>query len=123
MSWLMIGIGGAAGAIARHGLNTVVHRWWPSATFPWGIFVVNVTGCAAIGLVAGMIAAGRLHVEPETRLLLVVGVLGGFTTFSSFGLDTLMLIRAGHTGLALANVGGQVGLSLLAVAVGFRLGT
>lgn len=121
MTWLYIGVGGALGAMARHGLNTAVHRWLLSTSFPAGIFLINVLGSFAIGLVAGLTVSSRVAVTPEARLFLVVGVLGGFTTFSSFSLDTLTLIRGGHPGLALVNVAGQVVLSLLAVAAGYRM--
>jgi CrcB protein len=108
--------------MARHGLNSLVHRRLLSTVFPHGIFVVNILGSALIGVIAGIIASERLHVSPEWRTFIVVGILGGFTTFSSFSLDTLTLFRSGHIGLGLWNVVGQVGLSLLATAIGFRLG-
>ena len=107
--------------MARHGLNHVIHQRALSSTFPLGIFIVNVSGSVVIGALAGALAAGRLHLGLEARTFLVVGLLGGFTTFSSFSLDTLALVRDGHHAQALANVGGQVGLSLLGVWAGFRL--
>lgn len=99
----------------------VIHQRNLSATFPIGIFVVNVIGSAVIGALAGLIASGRTPISHETRTFLVVGVLGGFTTFSSFSLDTMALIREGHLEQAIWNVMGQVGLSLIAVWVGYRL--
>jgi CrcB protein len=122
MNWLIVGMGGALGAMARHALTAVVLRVTPSGAFPLGIFLVNVIGSAAIGLLAGVIAGGRMHVSPEWRLFLIVGVLGGFTTFSSFSLDTLTLVKGGHLGLAVWNVVGQVTVSLLAVLLGYRAG-
>ncbi|MCC7008450.1 MAG: fluoride efflux transporter CrcB [Acidobacteria bacterium] len=122
MTWLLIGIGGGLGAMARHALNGAVHRLAPGSIFPTGIFVVNVLGSAAIGLLAGLLAGARIDLRPDTRTFLIVGVLGGFTTFSSFSLDTFTLLRSGHLGLALWNIAGQVGLSLVALAVGFRIG-
>jgi CrcB protein len=119
MSWLLIGIGGALGSIARHGLNRWTQSHWLT-TFPIGIFVVNVLGSIAIGVVAGAAASGRWNVSMEARMFLMVGVLGGFTTFSSFSLDTLMLIRTGQHGGALLNVVGQVVLSLLGIAAGYQ---
>jgi CrcB protein len=109
--------------MARHGLNHVVHRMAGTPGFPVGIFLVNVIGSGLIGLLAGFIAGGRVHVSVEWRTFLVVGVLGGFTTFSSFSLDTLALVRGGHAGQAAWNVIGQVVLSLLAVMLGYRAGT
>jgi CrcB protein len=119
--WLAVGAGGALGAMARHALNHVIHQRTLASTFPAGIFVINVTGSVLIGAVAGALAAGRLSLGIEARTFLIVGVLGGFTTFSSFSLDTLALLKDGHSGQALWNVAGQVGLSLLGVWAGFRL--
>lgn len=115
-----MGLGGALGAMARHGLVTLASRWPISGGFPVGIFVANVAGSLAIGALAGAMASLRLPASAETRAFLIVGVLGGFTTFSSFSLDTLHLVRTGHVGLALLNVVGQVGLSLAAAALGYR---
>src|SRR5262245_33220439 len=122
MTWVLVGVGGGIGAMLRHGLNGVIHKWALGATFPHGIFVINVLGSAVIGVIAGLVASSRVHVSPEARTFLLVGVLGGFTTFSSFSLDTLTLFRGGLWLQALWNVVGQVTLSLLAVAGGYRVG-
>jgi CrcB protein len=121
MTWLLVGLGGALGSIARHGLNHIVHQRQLSSTFPLGIFVINVAGSAIIGLIAGLIASGRVSMSFEARTFLIVGLLGGFTTFSSFSLDTLALVRDGHLASAIWNVAGQVGLSLMAVWAGFKI--
>jgi CrcB protein len=121
MTWLLVGLGGALGSIARHGLNHVIHQRDLSSTFPIGIFAINVLGSAVIGVIAGLIASGRWSATYEARVFLLVGLLGGFTTFSSFSLDTLALIRDGHSGQAVLNIVGQVGLSLVGVWAGFRL--
>jgi CrcB protein len=118
--WLAIGAGGALGAMTRHAINDAVQRSL-AATFPAGIFIINVAGSFAIGLLAGAIAGNRVHVSQPTRAFLIAGFLGGFTTFSSFSLDTLALARDGHPGQAMLNVAGQVGLSLAGVWAGFRL--
>jgi CrcB protein len=107
--------------MARHALNHLVHQRSLSSTFPAGIFLVNVLGSVLIGLLAGALAAGRVHLSYQARTFLVVGVLGGFTTFSSFSLDTLALVREGHHAQAAWNVIGQVALSLAGVWAGFRL--
>jgi len=120
MIWLAIGSGGALGAVARHALNLYVQQRI-SSTFPAGIFIINVTGSFVIGLLAGALAANRLQLSHQARAFLIIGFLGGFTTFSSFSLDTLALARDGHPGQAILNVAGQVGLSLLGVWIGFRL--
>ena len=121
-TWILVGAGGALGAMARHGLNHIVHQRYLASVFPLGIFLINVLGSIAIGLVAGLMASGRLHWAYPARTFVVVGILGGFTTFSSFSLDTLALARDGHVAMALWNVAGQVGLSLVGVWAGFRLG-
>jgi CrcB protein len=119
--WLAIGAGGALGAMARHGLNHAIQQRALTATFPYGIFLINVAGSFAIGLLAGLLAGGRLQMSHAARTFVIAGFLGGFTTFSSFSLDTLALVRDGHHGQALLNAVGQVVLSLLAVWAGFRL--
>ena len=122
-TWLAVGVGGALGAMGRHALNAWVLRLNLVPGFPAGIFLVNVAGSAAIGLLAGLLASGRLQVSADARTFLIVGLLGGFTTFSSFSLDTLALIRTGQPALAALNVLGQVGLSQAAAGIGYRLGS
>ena len=121
MTWLLVGVGGALGAITRHALNHVIHQRMLSTTFPLGIFVINVSGSLLIGALAGAVTSGRMQMSHDSRTFLIVGVLGGFTTFSSFSLDTLALVRTGHPGQALFNVVGQVTLSLFAAWAGFKL--
>ena len=121
MTWLAIAAGGALGAMARHGLNHVIHARWLSSRFPVGIVVVNLIGCFVIGVLAGLIASERLGMRAHWREFVFVGVLGGFTTFSTFGLDTFVLARSDST-MAIVNIALQVGGGLLAVWVGYRLG-
>jgi CrcB protein len=121
MTWILVGLGGALGSMARHGLNHLIHQRQLSSTFPLGIFAINITGSVLIGIVAGLVVSSRLTLSSEARTFLIVGLLGGFTTFSSFSFDTLALFRDGHTGQAVWNVVGQVGLSLLGVWAGFKL--
>lgn len=123
MIWIAVAAGGALGATARHALSHVVHQRSLASTFPASIFIINVAGSFAIGLFAGLVASNRIEVSHQTRAFVMAGVLGGFTTFSSFSLDTLTLVRAGHHGQALWNVIGQVGLSLIGVWLGFALAT
>jgi CrcB protein len=122
MTWLLVGLGGALGTIARHAVSRAIQLRHPTGTFPLAIFLINVAGSLVIGLVSGVIVSGRWHASLEARTFLIVGVLGGFTTFSSFSFDTLALVRGGHHGLAFANVAGQVILSLIGVWLGFRFG-
>ncbi len=119
MLWLAIALGGGLGAVARHLLNDLVQRRASGAPFSYGIFLVNVTGCLAIGLFAGALAGGRIEASPTVRSFVVVGLLGGYTTFSSFALDSLVLMQAGQSRAALVNVLGQAALGILAVWAGF----
>jgi CrcB protein len=119
--WFLVFVGGGLGSAARHGVNRLIHQRTLAATFPFGIFAINVIGSTLIGVVGGLLTSSRLHLSYEARTFLIVGFFGGFTTFSSFTLDTLALIRDGHTAQAIANVVGQVGLGLIMVAVGYRV--
>jgi CrcB protein len=115
-------IGGALGSLARHGVNHVVHGRWLTTRFPVGTVAVNLSGCFIIGLLAGLVAAGRLDLRAPTREFVFVGLLGGFTTFSSFGLDTLLLTRGGSAGQAALNIALQVIGGLVAVWLGYQCG-
>jgi fluoride exporter len=121
LQWLAIGLGGALGTMARHGVNVLVARRYGQVT-PYATLAVNLTGCAIIGILAGLLAGGHFAVGPVVRSFLFVGVLGGFTTFSSFGLDTFTLARTGRLGLACWNIAVQVGIGVGAVAGGYVLG-
>ena len=118
MHWLAVGIGGALGSIARHAVNVTVNRLL-GGPVPYATAIVNIVGCFVIGLLAGLIASTSLRVGDTTRAFVFVGVLGGFTTFSSFGLDTLVLVRGGAVGTAVANVAIQVGVGLASVFAGY----
>lgn len=122
MLWLAIACGGAIGAAARHALNVALHTG-TAARFPWSTFVANAVGCLVIGLVAGLFASARLHWNETARAFVLVGLLGGFTTFSTFGLDTLTLARTGQGATAVFNVLGQVAVGLSAVWLGYAAGT
>jgi fluoride exporter len=121
MIWLAVGAGGAFGSMARHGVNIffahVLERAVPHATA-----AVNITGSLVIGLLSGAIASGRLHLSTEMRTFIFVGILGGFTTFSSFMLDTFTLGHGSEHALASSNVAIQTAGGLLAVWAGYRLG-
>jgi CrcB protein len=112
----LIGIGGFVGAVSRYSLGGLVHRWYTGA-FPWGTMSVNIFGCVILGCLATL-SEDYGFFRPETRLLLFVGVLGGFTTFSTFGLETFSLLREGNISWALLNIGGNVVLGLGGVWLG-----
>ena len=121
MVWIAIAVGGAVGSMARHGVNVLVHGRWPMMRFPLATFVVNVAGCLVIGVLAGLIMSGRITPRLYWREFVFVGVLGGFTTFSTFGLDAVTLARTQSMTPAVWNVLGQVVLGLLAVQAGIFL--
>ena len=111
---VLVGVGSFLGGILRYGLSTWVHRVLDNPWFPYGTLTVNVLGCLVIGFLAGL-AETRIALTSETRLFLFVGILGGFTTFSSFALETFSLARDTQNIAALINVGLQLILGLLAV--------
>jgi CrcB protein len=117
---LAIAAGGGTGALLRHFANQLIQARF-GADFPLGIFLVNVAGCLAIGIIAGLVASTRIQIGEVGRAFILVGVLGGFTTFSSFGLDTFTLARGGHVGAAAFNAIGQLGFGLAAVWAGYAL--
>ena len=117
-TFLMVGLGGAVGSMARHGVNVLVNRTIGS-TIPHATAIVNIVGCAIVGILAGLVSTQQLPMTPDRRALIVVGVMGGFTTFSAFGLDTLTLVHEGRVGLAAGNVLLQVGVGLAAVFAGY----
>ena len=90
---LAVAAGGAAGSLLRYWATLLGERWWGSG-FPWSTIAINVAGSFVIGWFATAIAPGGA--SPETRLLVMTGLCGGFTTFSAFSLQTLDLLRAGH---------------------------
>ena len=116
MRWVLLFVGGGFGAMLRFGFALWVDQRMPSA-FPWGMLAVNVVGCFAIGVVATLADEAEVF-SPMARLLLVSGLLGGFTTFSTFGMETWQLVEARALGLALAYALGSVALGLLGVMVG-----
>ena len=118
---ILVGIGGFIGSVFRFLLSGFVHRLVPLSEFPFGTLAVNVLGCLLIGLLNGL-AETRQIIGPELRLLLMIGMLGGFTTFSAFGYETLALIRDAEVFRATGNVFLQVFFGLVAVWMGDMLG-
>ncbi len=116
----LVFLGGGLGAALRYGMQGFVHaRTGPG--FPYGTLAVNVLGCFAIGLLMVSLEE-RFLATPGLRLFLTIGILGGFTTFSSFSFETLALARDGEALLALANVGGSVLSCLAATWAGMQAG-
>ncbi len=116
---IAIAIAGAGGALARWGLDGWIER--RGGIFPWGIFVVNVSGALLIGFLATALSA-RFEDVSWLRAGVLVGFLGAYTTFSTLSLDTYRLLDAGHVGVALANSLGSLAAGLAAVWAGIQLG-
>ena len=116
---LAVGLGGFVGAVARYLVSGWVHRF-AGVGFPWGTLTVNLAGCLALGALMGLVEA-RVAITPAWRLFVGLGVLGSFTTFSTFGYETVELIRGGESGLALANAAGSLALGAVAVFAGAAL--
>ena len=117
--WLLIAGGGAAGSLLRYAMQGWVQRA-AGGSFPAGTLVVNILGCAAVGFLAAALT-GPILIREEYRIGLLVGVLGGFTTFSTFGLETFNLASAGQMRLAALNIALSCALGLVAVGLGYRL--
>jgi fluoride exporter len=120
--WIAVALGGAVGSLARHGVNIAFAHIFVRPV-PYATAAVNLTGSAMIGLLAGLIASGRLSMTPTMRTFVFVGLLGGFTTFSSFMLDTLTLTHTREHTLAISNLAGQIAIGLVAVYAGYYLAT
>lgn len=116
---LLVALGGALGSMARYGATLGINRW-ASSPFPWGTLFVNIAGSFLIGLVmVWLLKAGEWR--ENARLLLVTGIMGGFTTFSSFSWETWKLLEDGRFGLASANILLSVAVCLLATIAGALL--
>lgn len=115
--WLFVGCGGFVGSVVRYVLSGIIQRLTGSFTFPYGTLAVNLVGCFAIGVLGGLFESRGVFSEPA-RLFLLVGLLGGFTTFSTFGFETFSLLRDGETPAALGNAIVQVVGGVAAVWAG-----
>ncbi len=120
MKYLLVAAGGALGSIARYALDGFILRL-ASPYFPSGTFVVNAVGCLAFGLIIGM-ADARSLLTPFGRLFLLIGLLGGFTTFSTFTFETFQLVRGGEYARGLVNGAGQVIVGYVVMWGGFIAG-
>lgn len=119
LAWLLIAVGGGVGSLLRYLLQGWVQRL-AGGPFPVGTLSVNVLGCLVIGFLTPLLTE-QAFVRHEVRVGLTVGILGGFTTFSTFGLETFLLLNAGHTKLAAVNVALSCGSGLAAVLLGHRI--
>lgn len=129
LSWSgagLVALGGAVGSVARYAMGVTVAQWAltlsPASRFPWGTWSVNLLGALIMGILAGLAMRHESFGTP-LRLLLMTGLMGGFTTFSAFGLETLDLIVHKHWGVALSYALSSLVLGVLATALGMALGT
>jgi len=116
---ILIALGGALGSVCRYALSAGVQRV-TSPLFPYGTFVVNVAGCLAFGVIIGA-ARDRMFLGPPARAFLLVGILGGFTTFSTFTYETFVLLQAGEVVPAFVNAAGQLLCGLAALWLGYAV--
>ena len=118
---MSIGAGGAVGALLRHGLTSVITRFvGVGGVFPWGVLSANVIGALLLGILIEALATSW-NISQELRAFLVVGCLGGFTTFSAFTLDVVLLFERGNYAMAIGYVLASVLLSCLALVAGMWL--
>ena len=115
---LLVAAGGALGSLLRYGTSLALHHH--RTLWPWGTLTVNLGGCLAIGVLMGLYQE-RLALSEPARMFLVVGLLGGFTTFSAFGYEAVELVRRGAAAIALAYAAASVAGGLGAAAVGLWL--
>jgi CrcB protein len=118
--YLLAGLGGAIGSVGRVMMTNLITRWMGDE-FPFGTIVVNITGAILMGLLAGYSTSdpGKLIFSPAARTFLMIGVLGGYTTFSSFSLQTFLLLEQGNISGALLNVLLSVVLCVAGIWIGF----
>lgn len=121
MIYLLIFVGAGLGGVLRYLVSTNTQALLGGLIFPVGTLAVNVIGCLLIGFL-GELAQARAAVTPEMRMFIFVGILGGFTTFSSFGYETVQLVRDSELLLASLNVLAQMALGLAAVSLGVLVG-
>lgn len=116
---LLVAAGGAIGSVARYLMSGWVSHYAVASRFPWGTFAVNTIGCLLAGLAVGYLL--RADLGADMRVFLFAGLLGGFTTFSAFGVETIALMRKGEMLIAGANVVGSVAVALAALWLGMAL--
>ena len=119
--WVAVLLGGALGSVALHGVTIATARLL-GAPSPWATAAVNMIGSMVIGVLAGALAANRLSMSRPAQAFVFVGILGGFTTFSSFMLDSLTLTQTGEPASAAVNLIGQVSAGLALTYAGYLAG-
>ena len=123
MTWLVVAIGSAIGGVSRYGVGLLAARAWGVA-FPWGTLLINIVGSFVIALFGAMtLANGPMPMSTNMRAFVMIGFCGGFTTFSSFSLQTMELLQAGETVAAALYILASVGLCLAGVFLGYWIAT
>ena len=123
MTWLVVAIGSAIGGVSRYGVGLLAARAW-GVTFPWGTLLINIAGSFVIALFGAMtLANGPMPMSTNMRAFVMIGFCGGFTTFSSFSLQTMELLQAGETVAAALYILASVGLCLAVVFLGYWIAT
>ncbi|MDR2118703.1 MAG: fluoride efflux transporter CrcB [Tannerellaceae bacterium] len=117
---LFVGLGGGAGSILRYLITLAVHRWHPAATFPLATFLANTTGCILIGFLIGL-SARHGWMDSHVKLLLVTGFCGGYTTFSTFSLESIRLLENHHYLLLALYIAGSLLAGITSVGLGLLL--
>lgn len=120
MKLLLLVVAGGGGTLARYPLSGLVLRWHDSG-FPWGTLAVNVLGALLFGVLWAL-AEKRLVLSPEMRTVVLVGFLGGFTTFATFAFETVETLRSGNWWIAGVNLAAQNGLGIAALIAGLSVG-
>lgn len=118
MNWLLVAFGGAIGAIFRYGVSVWFTK--PAGLFPWTTWLVNLLGCFLAGVFFAF-TQKYAFLQNEARLFLMVGILGGFTTFSSFGLETFQLLKQGQIALAVTYAFSSLVVGVIALVIGFYI--
>lgn len=121
MAWVLVALGGAVGTSLRYGLALLGQRWAPEAWFPWGTFAANVLGSFLLGWVF-VAAEGRTWADVDLRLVLGTGVMGGFTTYSSYNLELIRMLSEGETMRGGLYLGATIVACLVAGYAGLALG-
>jgi len=119
---LAVAAGGALGAVGRYLVSGWTSRLAPGSSFPWGTLAVNVSGAFVLGIVMAATTSGRLSVSPLARTFVTIGLLGAFTTFSTFSYETLEALRVRHWGVGIGNIAASLALGLAACWIGLAVG-
>ena len=117
---LLVGLGGFIGAVGRYAVSGWVHALFRKSEFPIGTLTVNIVGCLLIGLLGGLVVHKNMFSQ-DFRLCVMIGLLGSFTTYSTFSYETLALLQEARPGAALLNIVLHLGVGLLAVYAGYTL--